>query len=501
MSRSDETADARGATPVLIAMCLGLMLAMFNSTLVNVTMPEIGASLHASSTELQWVATIYTLCYGALLLPGGALGNRLGRRTAFLAGVTVFLAGSLACALAPSLAFLLVARARQGLGAATMLPQTLSILVYEYRNPSARARAIGIWAGVASLGLAAGPVLGGIILSVSTWRAGFALSIVLGLITLVLGVVSIPVSRHPRPDHAPPVDLVGAALVALCLTALVYGLIESAALGWASPVIISAFVVTGLAAATFVWTQYLTAQHGRQPLMPLELWRSHGFIAANFAGVAYFLAFFGILYFYSLDLQQEQHYSPLATGLAFLPMTIFMALLAPVAGRLAARFGSAPVMVAGQVVAGVGCLLLSLLPDTTSLPDLEWRLAVVGIGAGLMSSPMSNMAVSSVDERHSSTASAIHNTFRQIGSTLGVAALGPIVGAAVTAAPASQAVAGFGTGLDQAMQVTALALILCAMGTYLLTMVRGNELVAFGDHLRPLAKVRGFSGHDAGTDR
>jgi EmrB/QacA subfamily drug resistance transporter len=471
---SDETTPARGATAVLITMCLGLMLSMFNSTLVNVTLPEIGATTHASPTDLQWVSTTYTLCYGSLLLSGGALGNRFGRRAAFLMGVVIFIVGSSACALAPGLVFLLGARAVQAVGVAIMLPQTLSILAHEYLDPRARARAIGVWAGVASFGLAAGPVLGGIILTVSTWRAGFVLSIVLGIVTGVLGAVFIPLSRHGRPDETPTPDILGALLGALCLTALVYGLIESATLGWDSPIIVGTFVVSALAVALFVWTQRLRERRGRRPLMPLELWRSRGFIAANLAGLAYFLTFFGILYFYSLDLQREQHYSPLVTGLVFLPMTIFMALLAPVAGRLAARVGTAPVMTVGLVVAAVGCLLLALLPDIANVLDLEWRLALVGIGAGHMSSSMSNLAVSSVDSRHSSTASAVHNTFRQIGATLGVAGLGTIVNATIVTAAgsptaASHAAAAFGLGLDHAMGVVAFVLAVCAVGAWSLT--------------------------------
>jgi EmrB/QacA subfamily drug resistance transporter len=450
-----------GSAAVLTALCLGLMLSMYNATVVNVMLPDIRMSLHASETGLAWVAALYSLCYAALLLAGGALGERLGKRTTFLGGVAVFTIGSAACAAAPTLGFLLVARAVQAVGVAALIPQTLSILVTEYKDPARRARAVGIWAGAASLGLAAGPVVGGAITSVANWRAGFLLSVVLGVITVALGFLVIPRARYGRPAQAATPDFMGAGLSTLTLAALTYGLIESSTLGWGSPLIIGAFALAVIAAAGFVATQHTAAAHGRQPLMPLELWRSHRFIGANLSALAYFIMLYGILYFYSIDLQEYKHYSTLAAGLTFLPMTILMALLGPVAGRLSARFSTTPVMVAGLLMAAAGSLSLALLPTDGSVLDLGWRFALVGIGAGLMNSPMSNTAVSSADARHSGAASATHNTFRQIGGTLGVAALGTIVAAGHHTT--GGATAAFPTGLSHAMTAVAAILALCAV--------------------------------------
>jgi MFS family permease len=195
--------------------------------------------------------------------------------------------------------------------------------------------------------------------------------------------------------------------------------------------------------------------------MPLELWRSGRFIGANLSAIAYFIMLYGILYFYSIDLQQYKHYSTLAAGLTYLPMTILMALLGPVAGRLSARFGTTPVMVAGLLLAGAGSLALALLPTDGSVLDMGWRFALIGIGAGLMNSPMSNTAVSSADARHSGAASATHNTFRQIGGTLGVAALGAIVAAGHHST--AGATAAFPAGLSHAMMAVAAVLALCAV--------------------------------------
>jgi EmrB/QacA subfamily drug resistance transporter len=450
-----------GSAAVLTALCLGLLLSMYNATVVNVMLPDIRVSLHASETGLQWVAALYSLCYAALLLGGGALGERLGKRMTFLGGVAVFTIGSAACAAAPTLGLLLAARAVQAVGVAALIPQTLSILVTEYQDPARRARAVGIWAGAASLGLAAGPVVGGAITSVANWRAGFMLSVVIGVITVALGFRVIPHARYGQPAHPARPDFMGAGLSTLTLAALTYGLIESATLGWSSPAIVGALAVAAAAAAGFIATQHTAGLRGRQPLMPLDLWRSPRFIGANLSALAYFVMLYGILYFFSIDLQQYKHYSTLAAGLAFLPMTILMALLGPIAGRLSARFSTTPVMVAGLLVAAAGSFALALLPADGSVADLGWRFALVGIGAGLMNSPMSNTAVSSADARHSGAASATHNTFRQIGGTLGVAALGTIVAAGHHAT--AGAAAAFPTGISHAMAAVAATLALCAV--------------------------------------
>ncbi|HUC27560.1 MAG TPA: MFS transporter [Streptosporangiaceae bacterium] len=450
-----------GSAAVLTALCLGLMLSMYNATVVNVMLPDIRVSLHASETGLQWVAALYSLCYAALLLAGGALGERLGKRMTFLGGVAAFTIGSAACAVAPSLGCLLAARAVQAVGVAALIPQTLSILVTEYADPPRRARAVGIWAGAASLGLAAGPVVGGAITSVASWRVGFMLSVVLGVITITLGMLVIPRARYGRPAHPVRPDFMGAGLSTLTLAALTYGLIESATLGWSSPLIIGALAIAAVAAAGFIATQHTAGRSGRQPLMPLALWRSRRFIGANLSALAYFVMLYGVLYFYSIDLQQYKHYSTLAAGLMFLPMTILMALLGPIAGRLSARFSTTPVLVAGLLVAAAGSLSLTLLPADGSVADVGWRFALVGIGAGLMNSPMSNTAVSSAAARHSGAASATHNTFRQIGGTLGVAALGTIVAAGHHAS--GGAIAAFPAGLSHAMTSVAAILASCAV--------------------------------------
>lgn len=462
-----------GGAFVLVAMCLGAMMSMFNSTLVNVMVPAIGRALHASSTELEWVSALYTLIYGALLLLGGALGNRFGRRSAFLSGVAVFVLGSLACAMAPGIGVLLGGRAVQAVGVAVMLPQTLSILVHEFADPAVRARAVGLWAGVASLGLGAGPVLGGAIVSLGTWRAGFVLSVALGIITVLLGLLGVPETRHGRPEAGPRVDYAGAALGAVALAAAVYGLLQAPTNGWGSPWIMGSFLVAGIAVGAFLATQRRRERRGDSPLMPLSLWRCPHLVAASLAGVVYFFMFYGIMYFYSIELQQFRGYSALSTGLLFLPMMALIGVVGPIAGWLAARWTTSRVLVLGLGLGSLGSLLLSLQRPGTGIPDLEWCFAIVGIGSGLMSSTMSNLAVSGVDPRHSTTAAAIHNTFRQIGSSLGVAVLGVVIAAASATTPqapgGAHAPDAMTPGLDHSMGIVAALLMITAVSVFGLT--------------------------------
>ena len=448
-------------------MCLGLMLSMFTSTMVNVALPAIGAGLGADATQLQWVVTLYTLCYGSLLLVGGGLGNRLGRRAAFLGGSVVFVVGSAACALAPTTGLLLAARVLQAVGVAVLLPQTLAVLVHEYVEPAARARAVGIWAGVASLGLAAGPVLGGVVVQTLGWRAGFVLSAALGLVAAGLAWAALPAARHGRPTTSARLDVTGAVLGTVTLAALVFGLTEGRGLGWGSLVTLVSFALAVAAGAAFVVGQRRTERRGGSPLMPKAIWRP-AFVAADLAGLAYFFAFFGVLYLFSLELQQHRGLSAIVAGLAFLPMTVLMAVLAPVAGRLSGRYGTRPVLLVGLMVTALGAAALALVGGDSSTADVVWRLGLVGIGSGLMSSSMSNQAVSSVDVTHSTTASAVHNTFRQVGSTLGVTVLGAAV----------QARGGeFADGVRVAMVVVVAVLVATAVAVAALTRPGGAARV------------------------
>lgn len=450
---------------VLVATCLGMSMTMYSGTMATAVTPAIGEAFGASSTERQWISASFTLVLASLLLTGGAFGNRLGRRTAFLAGVVVFTGATLGCALAPSLWALVGFRVGQAVGSSLLLPPTMSILVHEYADLRDRARALGVWAGVAGLGLSAGPVVGGVIAQGLSWRAGFAAAFVIGVVAAWIGWVAIPPERHGPPDEVPPLDVLGTVLSVIGQGGLVYGLIESRNLGWTATPVMAGFVAAVLGIVAFVAAQARAARRDGHPLMPLELWRIPDFVAANVAGIVYFVCFTGILFFYSAEFQVDRHYSLLESGLAFLPMTLLMSVFAPVAGRLAARFGALRTMGVGMLVTAAGCLLLAAAPYDSGLGDVEWRLAFVGLGSGLIGTPMNTAVVSSVPLRHSGTAAAIHNTFRQIGSSLAVAALGVVVG--------DTTLPGFAPGLSHAMLGASVAMLV--WGVVVLAVGRSAE--------------------------
>lgn len=415
---------------LVTAMCLGSMLTMFTSTLVNLMVPAIADEFGASAVGLEWVATSYTLAYGALLLLGGALGGAYGRRRMLLIGIGVFAVASLACAAAPSLELLLTGRIVQGAAVALYLPQTLAILSTEFTDSAARAKVVGLWAGLSSLGLSAGPVLGGVIVDIASWRVGFLVSTALAVIAFGMGIRGVSALRHGRADPGAGVDVVGAALGTAGLVGLVELFMRLPASGIADSSTWAFGLVALVCLPLFLLWQRRQGRAGRPTLMPLGLWRVPAFLAANLAGFAYFFMFFAVLYFYAVDLQDVRGLGPLAAGLLFLPMMLLTALFGPIAGRAAARFGSVPVLAAGLVIGALGCLLLALRDPSAGLVDLEVRLGLLGIASGLMSSSMSNLAVSQVAAHLSSTAAAVHNTLRQIGSTLGVAVFGVIIAAA-----------------------------------------------------------------------
>ncbi|MDI2097839.1 MFS transporter [Ruicaihuangia caeni] len=456
-------------------MCIGSMISMFNTTLVNLLVPAIGGEFGVPAVGLEWVSAAYTLAYGALLMIGGAIGTAFGRRAAFLAGTAVFTAASVACALAPDLVVLLLGRALQGVGVALLLPQTLAILRAEFDDAAQRSRMVGLWAGVASLGLSAGPVLGGVILAAGSWRLGFVLSAALAIAAFILGARGVPPAAHGRPAAGVRVDWVGAAIGAVGLGGLVEGLLQLPLQGFASPLVLGAFAVGTASIALFLIRQRARSRHDRVVLIPPSLWQSPAVIAASVAGLAYFFMFFGTSYFYSIDLQEYRGHDPFTAGLLFLPMMLSTAAFGPIAGRLAARFGIAPVLITGLGLGAAGCALLAVQSEGSGPADLAWRLAVVGVASGLMSSSMSSLAVADADPADSSTAAALHNTFRQIGSTLGVAALGAIIGANVLARQPDAAIAQTMPGIGAAMAVTAAVLLAGMVTVFLLTTRNSNQ--------------------------
>ncbi len=433
---------------------LALFMAMLDNLVVTTALPAIQHALHASIPDLEWTVNAYTLAFTVLMLPAAALGDRFGHRRVLLTGVALFTLGSAAAALSASTTGLVLARALQGVGGAFITPLSLTILTRAF-PAERRAAAIGLWSGVSGLGLAAGPLVGGAIVSGWTWNAVFWLNVPIGLALLVLGRLRLPETRGARQ----PLDLPGAALVGAGLLALVYGLIRGNTLGWGSAGIVGA-LAGGLALlGAFLWRERVAAA----PLLDPRLFAARGFSVANAVGFLMSFGMFGSIWLLTLFMQQAQGYSPLQAGLRTMPWTGAIVLVAPFAGILAGRIGSRPLVLAGMALqaaslAWIGATSAATTPYTVLLPAF----ILGGVGMGLSFSPLSEAVMGAVAGPRQGQASGAYNTLRELGGVFGVAVLGAVF---QHAAPAA---AQFLTGFHAAVFVGAGVLAVGAVAAILL---------------------------------
>ena len=332
--------DRRIKLLTLGAMCFALFMAMLDNTVVNVALPRIQAHLGSGVSGLQWIVDAYTLVFASLMLSGGTLGDIYGRKRFFMLGLSIFTAGSLLCGLAPSLQILIAGRAIQGLGAAALLPGTLSILTNTFHDPRERAQAIGIWAGISGLALALGPLVGGALVDSFGWQSVFFLNVPIGIVAMVVALFAVRESKSPEGRR---LDLPGQVLAIIALGSLTYALIEANNYGWASPVIISLFVTAAVAGAVFLWVELRT----KSPMLQLTFFRDRTFSTA--CGCAGLISFgmFGMFFFMSLFFQNVQGYTAFQAGLRSMPATGMVVIVAPLAGRIAGRIGSRVPMAIG----------------------------------------------------------------------------------------------------------------------------------------------------------
>lgn len=433
----------------LAAVAFGLFMIMLDNTVVNVALPTIGRDFEAGLSELEWVVNGYALTFGVLMLTGGKLADLLGRRRIFIAGLAIFTLASLACGLATNAELLIGARIVQGLGAALMNPATLSIIIATF-PPRQRGMAIGIWAGVSAMALAIGPLLGGLITDQIHWSWVFFINVPVGILGIVVARLVIDETRDTSAVQR--LDLPGLAVSATALFALTYGLIEANKHGWTSPLILSLFVIAAVGLVGFV----LLERHQRVPMLDLSLFRNPTFAGANAVMLLVGLAMFGVFLFVTLYMQNVLQYSATQAGAAFLPMTILIVLLAPIAGRLSDRFGSRWLMGGGMALVSVSLLLDARLDAGSNFWDLLPPLLVGGAGMGLAMTPTVAAAMGSVAMDKAGVGSAVLNSMRQVGGSLGIAILGAIVASYITAAPTDpRAQAQFIEGFQAACYVAA----------------------------------------------
>jgi EmrB/QacA subfamily drug resistance transporter len=404
----------------LAAMCFALFMVMLDNTVVNVALPSIQRDLHATVSGLEWTVNAYTLAFAVLLVTGGRLGDLFGRRRMFLFGVITFALSSGFIGFAQSEAWLVGGRAIQGMGAAFMMPGTLSIISNAF-PPEERGKAIGTWAGVSAMALAIGPVVGGFLVENVSWQSIFFLNLPVAAGAVV---VTLFATRESRDETAPPsVDLPGVAAISVGLAALVLGLVEANAWGWGSARIVGLFAaaVVGLISFAVVETR------SRYPMVDFSFFRSRSFLGANIVAFIVSFAMLAMFFFLALYLQNIKGYSPLQAGVRFLPSTAVIIFAGPIAGRLTDRIGARPLMTLGLMMVSGSLFWQGHLSPDTSYGFLAGAFVLMGLGMGLVMSPMSTAAMNAVEQSKAGVASGILSMSRMVGGSFGVAAMGALI--------------------------------------------------------------------------
>ncbi len=414
-----EGDDAREKVIVLFTMCFALAMAMLDNTVVNVALPRISRDLGAGVSELQWIVDGYVLAFASLLLTGGIAGDRYGRRRMFLTGLVIFTVSSLLCGLSQTTGQLIAARGLQGVGAALLMPGTLSIITVTF-PPHERARAIGLWAGMSALALALGPTLGGLMVDHLGWESVFFLNLPIGVVAFFTAMRTV---RESRSEVTRELDIPGLVLGSAALLAATYGLIEANVRGWGDPTILIALTSAAALLVLFLGWE----MRNPNAMMPLGLFRIPAFSAGNAVAFAISLGMFATFFFLSLYMQLIRGYSAFEAGVRFLPMTLMIIVTAPNAGRYASRHGSRIPMTYGLVLAGGGLLALSLLDVDTSYWLMLPVFVVMGHGMGATMTPMTAAVMNAVGRERAGLGSAMTNTSREVGGVFGIALLGTVL--------------------------------------------------------------------------
>jgi len=428
------------------AMCFALFMIMLDNTVVNVALPSIQRDLGASLSALEWTVNGYTLSFAVLLATGGRLGDIFGRRRMFLFGVVIFAASSATAGLAPSTTALVVSRVVQGVGAALMMPATLSIVTDAF-PPQERGKAMGTWAGVSALALAVGPVLGGFLTEHVSWRAIFYLNIPVAIGAVAAALFAVRESRDTTVGRE--VDYLGVVTLTAGLTALVLALVEGNAWGWGSPEIIALLAGAVLGLAAFVAIELRVPV----PMVEFHFFSDRNFVGAVVVALIVSFAMLGVFFFLALYMQNILGYSALEAGVRFLPSTLMIVTVAPIAGRLSDRIGPRWLIAGGLVIVAASLFSFSGIAVDSSYLDLLPGFMLLGIGIALTMSPMTSAAMNAVAVEKAGIASGVLSMFRMVGGSLGVAVTGAIFQGAV-GNPATATPVDFVDALGHAMTVS-----------------------------------------------
>jgi EmrB/QacA subfamily drug resistance transporter len=402
------------------AMCFALFMVMLDNTVVNVALPSIQKDLGSSISGLEWTVNAYTLSFAVLLVTGGRLGDIFGRRRMFLFGVVVFGLSSAFIGFSQTEAWLVAGRAAQGIGAAFMMPATLSIISNAF-PPQERGRAIGTWAGVSAMALAIGPVVGGFLVENVSWQSIFFLNVPVAIVAVFVTVAATRESRDETSTHQ--VDIPGVLAISVGLGALVLALVEGNSWGWGSAPVVALLATSAIALATFAYVEVRSAE----PMVDFRFFQSKSFLGANLVAFIISFAMLAMFFFLALYMQNVKGYSPLEAGVRFLPSTAVIILAGPIAGRLTDRIGPKPLMTAGLLTVSASLFWQGHLTPDTSYGFLVGAFVLMGLGMGLVMSPMSTAAMNAVEPTKAGVASGILSMSRMVGGTFGVAAMGALV--------------------------------------------------------------------------
>jgi EmrB/QacA subfamily drug resistance transporter len=457
-------------TLTLIAVCLGTFMLLVDITIVVVALPSIRASLHTSFSDVQWTIDAYSLSLAALLLPTGSLADILGRRRVFALGLAIFTVGSLLCGIAGTGAELIIFRAAQGIGGATVFATSLALLAQTFHGRD-RGVAFGAWGAVAGIATAVGPVLGGLLTTELSWRWIFYVNVPFGIVAIAITLIGV---QEFRPPHARRIDVPGFLVFTLGLVALVYGLIESSRAGWGATQVIVALAIAVVALAAFP----LVERARRQPMFDFALFRKPTFVGGSIAAFGMNGSLFAVLLYIVLYLQNGLHYSALQSGLRLLVITGGSMLTAIPSGRLSEKVPVRWLIAPGLALVGIGLLLMRGLGPGTSWTHLILGFAVAGAGSGMVNPPLASTAIGVVEPRDAGMASGINTTFRQIGIATSVAALGSVFASHLRGATATTITAHYASALDALLLIVAIvALVAAALS---LVLIRRKDFVARG---------------------
>ena len=404
----------------LIAACFGLFMAILDNLVVNIALPTLSEEMDASATQLQWVVSAYILVFASVQITAGGLGDRFGRKRWFLIGLAIFTATSFAAAFAQNVEMLIAMRALQGLGAAFIMPLSLSLISAAF-PPEERGKAIGIWSAISVSGLALGPVIGGALIEYASWEWIFLINVPIGI--LAFFVTQAVVGESTDTSGTVATDIPGTVLITGAIAAVTYGLIEAGERGWGNGLILGSFVLSAILLAAFIWVENRT----EKPMVPLRFFRSRTFTGANIDAFAITFLMIGVFFFLTLYQQNIHDMSAVRTGLALVPMVVAMMIFSPIMGNLVNRVGARRMISAGLLITGLGAYLLLRSGVEASYWDIVPAFIVMGFGMSGIWAPMMTVVLNSVESEKAGVASAINGAIREIGSAFSIALLGTMM--------------------------------------------------------------------------